>query len=440
MADAAIPLNAPAEFVGQWFRPGEDADAASGRLLFDPVEGLTLETVSDRPLIRPTGELAILLGISVDGRLVTLRNVNRTQQNYNSRGGILTRAVVQSAFVGMHAAKEADLRFLFVEARLSHLNEWCYVSGVDLSNAIFPKGGTMTFQPLAQMILARTRGALVSVTFDFDGRRKPDRTDNPYEVALEQRAWLTIRPRRRWAYDDFDELMMRIRWFFGFAAGAQDQLLELRGEATQGAPVWILFTPPKLFAPEHRGASEMLFCRADLRREHVERPLMRWLFLCRRLVMEPVFGPYFAALATGRMYSDLRFFVFAQAAEAYHARRNPSPKRGKTIEFETRIRSLVEAMPRSLRRTIPATFPEEVKHTRNFGAHRDAKSRGRAATGPRLFALAELVKLAFDVAILRELGFTQTDITQLVGTERNRRVGGLHNIALSYLAETTPGR
>src|SRR5262249_46090888 len=159
-----------------------------------------------------------------------------------------------------------------------------------------------------------------------------DRTDHPYDVRLEQRAWLTIRPKRRWAYDDFDELMMRIRWFFGFAAGAQDQLLELRGEAIPGTPVWILFTPPKLFTPEHREPSEMLFCRADLRQEYVERPLTRWLSLCRRLKMESVFGPYFAALATGTMYSDLRFFVFAQAAEAYHARRNPSPKRGKRID------------------------------------------------------------------------------------------------------------
>jgi hypothetical protein len=451
MADDPLTLTAPLELVGQWYTPENEEQPASGRLLFDPVDGLTLETVSDVPLfLWGPDEQPILLGITVDGRLVTLRGVHKTNENYNSRGGVLTRATVRTAFVGMHAATENDLKFHRVEARLSHLNEWCYMSGVDLSKAVFPKGGTIAFRPPTQLVLARTRGALVGVTFDFDGRRDPERTDRPFEITLEQRAWLMIRPTRRWNFDDFGELLTRIRWFFGFAAGAQDQLLELRGEATVvmrgGAdgrsyrhrePVWILFTPPSLFAPEHRRASEMLFCRADLRPGELQRPLTRWLFLCRRLSMDPVFGPYFAALATGKMYSDLRFLVFAQAAEAYHARRNPSTKNHR-VHYQTRIRLLLEGMPRALRRGIPDSFPKEVTDTRNFGTHRDEKTRARAATGARLYALAELVKLTFDAAILRELGFSQTKIAELV--DRNRRVDEMRRRMLEILAETTPGR
>ena len=95
-------------------------------------------------------------------------------------------------------------------------------------------------------------------------------------------------------------------------------------------------------------------------------------------------------------------------------------------------------MPRSLRRQIPASFPKEVTDTRNFGTHRDERSRARAATGGRLFALAELLKLTFDVAIVRELAFSQTQIAALV--DRNRRVDGMLRRALEILRETTPGR
>jgi hypothetical protein len=181
----------------------------------------------------------------------------------------------------------------------------------------------------------------------------------------------------------------------------------------------------------------MLFCRRDLRRDELQRPLTRWLFLCRRLSMDPVFGPYFAALATEKMYSDLRFLVFAQAAEAYHARRKPSTKR-RPIDYQTRIRLLAQGMPRALRKGIPDSFAKEVTDTRNFGTHRDEKTRARAATGVRLYALAELVKLTFDAAILRELGFSQTEIVALV--DRNPRVDGMRRRMLEIVAETTPGR
>jgi hypothetical protein len=450
MAEQAIALNASTELVGQWYAPGDDKHAASGRLLFDPLEGLSLETVSDLPFLRWGDGPPILLGITVDGRLVTLRDVHVLRENVNSRGGVSTRARVGSAFVGMHAQSLGELRFHSIEARLSHLNEWCFTTGIDMSNAFFPRAGTIEFRPPDPIVLARTRGAIVGVTFDFEGRQEPDKGD-PFEIALEQRAWILIRPRRRWPYDDFDQLLTQIRWFFGFAAGAQDQLLELRGEATvvtrplgprgrshrQRSPVWILFTPPSLHAAEPRRAVEMLFCLRDLPAAAVQRPLTRWLSLCRRLSMDPVFGPYFAALAREKMYSDLRFLVFAQVAEAYHARRKPSTKNHQ-IHFQTRIRMLVETMPRSVRRQIPTSFPREVTDTRNFATHRDEKSRARAATGSRLFALAELLKLAFDAAILRELGFSQTQIATLV--DRNLRVNGMLRLALRFLAETTPGR
>ena len=177
----------------------------------------------------------------------------------------------------------------------------------------------------------------------------------------------------------------------------------------------------------------MLFLLPDLAADRTTRPLTRWLNLCRRLSMEPVFGPYFATLARDTMYLDVRFLLFAQIAEAYHSRRRPA-----RTHYERRIGALVAAMPRQLRQRIPPTFANEVKHTRNYSTHRDMKSFARAATGARLFALAELLKLTFDVAVLHELGFAQAEITNLV--DRNPRVSQTVRQALQILAETTPGR
>jgi hypothetical protein len=357
-----------------------------------------------------------------------------------------TCASAETAFIGMHAEREADLRFHSIAARLSHLNEWCLAAGIDLSQAVFPRAGRIDFRPPDPIVLARTQRATIAVTFDFHGERDREIGD-PFRLELAQRAWLSVAPRRRWHYDDFDQLLMQARWFFSFAAGAQDQLLELRAEATvierhggpRGirlvrfrAPIWIVFSPPRLHTPERRTVEDMLFSLRDLPKTDLLRPLTRWLGLCRKLGMDAVFGPYFAALAQGAMYSDMRFLTFAQIVEAYHARRRPP------VTFQARIHELVESMPRQLRRQIPSSFAEEVKHTRNYETHRDETSRRKAATGSRLYALTELVKLTFEAAILRELGFSQREIAQLV--DRNRRVGGWFRRALEILGETTPGR
>ncbi len=451
MADASLPLNIATELVGEWWEPGHEDRPASGRLTFDPDDGLRLETVSDLPPY-PRDTTPIMLGVTVDGRLVTLRDVMVTSSDYNSRGGTLAKAVVSMAFVGMHADTVEELQLWNVQARLSHLNDWCFTTGIHFEHAFFPRAGQIDFRPPDPVTLARHRGAIVSVEFEFAGEREPgtDERADPYAFNLEQRAWLRITPRRgRWTFDQYSELLTRIRWFFGYDAAAQDQLLELRAEATiawqrVGGPVqrtretvWILFTPPSLFQPERRRAAEMLICLPDLPRGQETRPLTRWLRLCERLEMEPVFGPYFAALATRKMYSDLRFLVFAQAAEAYDARKHPSTRAMK-ISFKTRIETLVAGMPRELRSKIPREFADEVKNTRNFGTHRDARNRKRAATGVRLFALSELVKIVFDIAILRELGFSQTQILRLF--DRNLRLQRLFSLVLTHMADTTPGR
>jgi hypothetical protein len=148
MADAPLPLNAPTELIGEWFEPDRPDNPASGRLRFDPVDGLTFETVSDAPMMR-TEQIPIMLGVTVDGRWVTLRNVTAGSWNYNPRGGTLATSRVGVAFVGMHATTLDELRLWNVDARLSHLNDWCFRSGIEFEKAIFPRGGCAS-RPLSR--------------------------------------------------------------------------------------------------------------------------------------------------------------------------------------------------------------------------------------------------------------------------------------------------
>ena len=153
--------------------PDQPDRIASGRLLYDPEEGLFLETISDVPLLLGPGSAPILLGVAVDGRLVTLRDVDQLSERFSAPGGSSLRASVRTAFVGMHAETPEALRLHSVDARLSHLTHWCSKPGIDVRHTIWPRGGVIHFGAPPTVVLAKTAGATFAVTFDFVGERDP---------------------------------------------------------------------------------------------------------------------------------------------------------------------------------------------------------------------------------------------------------------------------
>ncbi|MGH3025037.1 MAG: hypothetical protein ACRDLR_01135 [Gaiellaceae bacterium] len=233
MADApSLPLNQAADLLGEWWLPKDEDHRATGRLIFDPdpAEGLTLDVVSAMPLFRRGSEIPIVLGLTVDGHKVTLRDVFQRHSRWHSAGGTHTVASPSAAFVGIHIPTVEELRFDSIEARLSNLTEWAHQSGIDAPRKL-QHGGQVDVQVPPMLTLAQAGGAQVAVRYEFISERIPDEpTANPYELKICQQAWLVlVRRRGRQHYDSFDELLTHVRWFLGFAASAQDELIEIRG-------------------------------------------------------------------------------------------------------------------------------------------------------------------------------------------------------------------
>lgn len=120
----SFPLDQPAELVGEWWLPSDPANIASGRLVYEPGERIRFESVAGQMWFPLGGTIPIILGFTVDGLFVTLRNVNVMNQIMNMPGGVSTTASVWLVFVGMHAKTETELRLHQLEARLSQLPEW----------------------------------------------------------------------------------------------------------------------------------------------------------------------------------------------------------------------------------------------------------------------------------------------------------------------------
>jgi ApeA N-terminal domain 1 len=68
--------------------------------------------------------------------------------------------------------------------------------------------------------------------------------------------------------------------------------------------------------------------------------------------------------------------------------------------------------------------------TRNYFTHWNRRLEARAAKGAQLFALTEATKLLLEFTLLLNLGFTKTQIQQLV--DRNQRM--IRDMQRSFLS------
>jgi hypothetical protein len=127
---------------------------------------------------------------------------------------------------------------------------------------------------------------------------------------------------------------------------------------------------------------------------------------------------YLSGLPSRTLDPESRFLTTMQALEAFDRYRDPRGNR----RLERRIRELVNLIPARIRVHVPQHFPELAAVTRDYLSHRIPQLEQRAATGDQLFPLMNATKLLFDLVLLRELGFTQTQIAEWTLSQNQRLV------------------
>jgi hypothetical protein len=423
-----LPLDEEAELVGEWWLPGEEDRLASGRLVYTPATGVHIDVVSRGGVFKDFEPVAWVLGLTADGRRVTLRDCEVLDWRMNVQGGrfggarVHARARARQAFIGMHAISDAELRMHSLHARMANLGGWLNAPAIEIEGA-FPRGGRIDFRRLGEFDLGRTRGVLLTALVDLAGSVAPAR--NPQVLTLEQRPWVMLGARSRRPFDELFGVAETFRGFLSFAVGLDLPFLELQGTAlvvaetlsgrrryTTEEPVWILFAQRERGMLEEQPTERMLFRYADLETMNLL-PLARWLR--RAELMQPVHRLYLTALPARALYLEHRFVTFVQALEALYSR-----KHGKEKDLKPLLEDFVTALPRGLRRHVPPAFAEDVKNTRHYLTHWNPKKEAKAAKGERLFALTRGLKVLFDLVMLRELGFSQRQIQKLV--QNNQRL------------------
>ena len=190
MAPQPLPLMSRQNSSASWWIPGSSDPGASGRLIYEPYGQMRLKVISAPPQLFFDELPGWVHGLTVDGRMVTLRDPMLSKSSMNIPGGIRVEALVGAAFVGMHASSERELRLHSLQARIASLTEWLDPPGFGLAGR-----RTVQVQTPSAVQLGRAPGGIgVDAWVEVVGEGHPG--PRPLRIEAQQRGWVRFAPAR----------------------------------------------------------------------------------------------------------------------------------------------------------------------------------------------------------------------------------------------------
>lgn len=109
-----------------------------GILKFDPDDRATLNLLGSLEGVEGVTELLepeIILGLSSDGKFITLHHCRQTVGNFTIGSGFSTSSfAVNTVFVGDHFDRVEDVEFERLVVEYLHLEAWAHESGFSISS------------------------------------------------------------------------------------------------------------------------------------------------------------------------------------------------------------------------------------------------------------------------------------------------------------------
>ncbi len=445
------------EYKGLWWLPERPENTVTGTLRYTSSEGILLELVGSFNEIKDVGKMLspeIILGISSDGKPITLYKCFEKSSVLSSPGLQTSLFYVSLVFVGAHFQDAKDIKFNSMSVYYSYLDEWVDISGFKKEYLGQGKELVIKFQ-LPEPIRADISDTLtLAIIF------KATECCDPFflkQINIKQKAEIKIEVSEDTSFEELEKIIYHIRNFLTIATMKSVQVLNIKGTTKINEemidnevcrpPVEILYR--QLGMPEGQEtlhSSEMFFTYTDIS-DRFEYFLKNWLK--DSTLLEAVYNPYFAMLYNPRMYIEDRFLNLVKAIESFHKYKYD----GKYLpdeEYKPIYEALINTIPKeaqkdlkdkleeylrygnefSLRKRMKhiidkyrdvvdifikdrKSFIEKVVNTRNYLIHRNWQLREHTASGEELYHLTQKLRICFETCLLSQLGFNSLEIRNL---------------------------
>ena len=435
-------------------------------------DGLTLSLIGSfehaeiETLKQPLADYPIIFGRTSSGRLITLEGsavIKRHQMGLERE--TLTEVISSTnIFLGAHLPKGSKSSCRQVSMRFEHLDDWAMPGGGFAIYESFENVGQASVQHMSFKIPHNLTfdalGASLTISYGFE------QLDNNHNYSATRPVRFVAMFPESVPFDEtYEKVVKPLQYFLNFACSAPTQLLKLAlafddiedviGEAVS-IPNWIETAHRGWRAPNNtvRPYWEMLLPLRKMS-ERVEEIFGRWSEIMARganaidLMASLSLGP--------TLYLETRFLLSVQAIEAYdrrrfdntsvdpeaHKRRKENVLSGLPDDVELRSwvkgllhwsnePTLAERLERIIdycsppaRALLRLDYVKLTKNTRNWLTHYSDELRSKAATDENLYWLTEETIVLMDCLLLRDLGFSGTEIGKLL--ESTRRAKAVFN-------------
>lgn len=395
-------------------------------------------------------DLARIIGhVEKDG-LVTLDNCFYRKKNF-AFGGISKSLVhVNRVLSGVAYNKDEEVTFNSVSFSVEGLNEWLGISGISVSYGDDFKTATIKYTPQDEIVYNLNNGFKLHILFGYTLPGIPHLA----EAKISQQAYLKLSCEVARELPDFIETLHKITYLLCFAvdttvtisdvsATSNEIVREIAKGKTKPVNIGVYY-PSLPFSEQlpqidiHR----MLFLYSHIR-GNAEEILNNWLNAYS--VIRPALGLYFSAATGTHKYLDGKFLALAQGLETYH-RRTSSETLMERGEFRTLLASLIWLCPKQHRNWLRGqlyhgneiNLGRRIKkivepyksylgnskernilirgivNTRNYLTHYSEELEKEAATGAELWVLCQKMEAIFQLHLLQQLGFSESEIQQIL--------------------------
>lgn len=441
------------EYEGIWWLPGQDEPTVSGTLRYDPLEGITLDTLG--LLVNGGAETAenvdVIIGISSNGKQLSLINCLE-RCTTNNRPGIKTQQYIADLLaINLHVERKSDLKLHRLGLGCTDLSAWVDRHGFTISDNLEEGIIGINYKQPEPVRAVLSGGFELTVGTSVKG---PSRGWPQKEAIITETDWLFIRSDREIGFDQLWMMASRLRDFLSLAVGHPVFITEVSGQSEKSKveirghtyynKIQILLSQrdkPEKHRPIDR-PNKVLLPLAEVE-EQLGNVLSRWFE--RSELLSPALDLYFSTLYEPCIHLERHFLFLAQAIETYHRRISDTTDLPPD-EHENRCKAILDTVPSqykdwldgkleysnelSFRRRIKALvgrfkdvlegyidrkpFAHKVYVTRNWLTHYDEKQKAQAAKGLDLLDLIYKLRSLLEASFLSEIGLTNEEIKRIL--------------------------
>jgi hypothetical protein len=427
---------------GKWWLPDSDNQVAGtlsyadGQIKLDLVGLLDgPPTWFDRKVIRS------IFGMTSDGIEVTL--CDSRQLGWQTAGTHQREHLIAgSVFIGAHLPLGTETKFEQVHYQFSGLTTWSILEPVTGSEML---GDRRVLRPMEfHSVTATVPIARISLGFGLS------ESSSVNHFILDRSSTVqAMLSRPMTGAEIFSSVTRPLQHFLTFVCDDPAHLLNLTYQSSEfnrvsngvgwPQPITCIYSGETSHPDENQREYEMLLPLHEIA-DSADQLLERWFEIWGQVTaaLDLLFG----TMLGPETYTETRFLLLAQAAEAYSRLRFPDAqrmnvdqkaRRTRVLEaikvdandhawlkealgyvheptFAEKLEGLIGHAGLEVNEKVRPGFTDAVKHTRNYYTHYDAKSKAKAVTDVSdLYRLAEEVIVLLQFCLMHDLGFESNE-------------------------------